>query len=275
MTKYASDGDKADCIELIRAHSHGSGGHSVGIAHTRWATHGGKTDENAHPHTDSSGKIALVHNGTLNNSNELRRELQGLGHKFSSQTDTEVIVKLIGHIRDKEGLSVKDATEKALRRCDGTWGLCIMCSDTPDELVVACNGSPLVIGIADDCTYIASETSAFNRYTKNFISMKDGEIGVLHADGRMLDLTRQQTAPDQEVILSPDPYPHWTLKECSEQPEAIARALGFGGRMGADKIHLGGLDKNFERVSKIKHLTLSACGTSLHASMYGERIMKE
>ena len=247
----------------------------MGIAHTRWATHGGKTDENAHPHTDSSGKIALVHNGTLNNSNELRRELQGLGHKFSSQTDTEVIVKLIGHIRDKEGLSVKDATEKALRRCDGTWGLCIMCSDTPDELVVACNGSPLVIGIADDCTYIASETSAFNRYTKNFISMKDGEIGVLHADGRMLDLTRQQTAPDQEVILSPDPYPHWTLKECSEQPEAIARALGFGGRMGADKIHLGGLDKNFERVSKIKHLTLSACGTSLHASMYGERIMKE
>ena len=162
----------------------------MGIAHTRWATHGGKTDENAHPHTDSSGKIALVHNGTLNNSNELRRELQGLGHKFSSQTDTEVIVKLIGHIRDKEGLSVKDATEKALRRCDGTWGLCIMCSDTPDELVVACNGSPLVIGIADDCTYIASETSAFNRYTKNFISMKDGEIGVLHADGRMLDLTR-------------------------------------------------------------------------------------
>eukprot|EP00546_Thalassionema_frauenfeldii_P012431 CAMPEP_0178927920 /NCGR_PEP_ID=MMETSP0786-20121207/19527_1 /TAXON_ID=186022 /ORGANISM="Thalassionema frauenfeldii, Strain CCMP 1798" /LENGTH=644 /DNA_ID=CAMNT_0020603549 /DNA_START=189 /DNA_END=2123 /DNA_ORIENTATION=- len=274
LTKYASDGDKADSIELVRAHSSSSAGHSVGIAHTRWATHGGKTDENAHPHQDSSGKIALVHNGTLNNANELRRELQKLGHVFTSQTDTEVIAKLIGHYRDQDKSSVKDATEKALQRCDGTWGLCIMCTDDPDQLVVACNGSPLVIGIADDRTFVASETSAFNRYTKNFISMSDGEIGVLHADGRTLDLSRRQIAPDQEVKLSPDPYPHWTIKECLEQPEAIARALGFGGRLGAEKIFLGGLDNSFSRLSKIKHMTLSACGTSLHASMYGERLMK-
>ena len=213
VTKYASDGDKADGIELVRAHSSASLGHSIGIAHTRWATHGGKTDENAHPHNDSSGKIALVHNGTLNNSNELRRELQALGHVFTSQTDTEVLAKLIGHYRDLDNSSVKDATEKALQQCDGSWGLCIMCTDTPNELLVACNGSPLVIGIADDRTFVASETSAFNRYTKNFISMRDGEIGVLHADGRTLDLSRMQVAPDQEVKLSPDPYPHWTLKE--------------------------------------------------------------
>eukprot|EP00542_Grammatophora_oceanica_P015132 CAMPEP_0194038330 /NCGR_PEP_ID=MMETSP0009_2-20130614/10570_1 /TAXON_ID=210454 /ORGANISM="Grammatophora oceanica, Strain CCMP 410" /LENGTH=704 /DNA_ID=CAMNT_0038680789 /DNA_START=91 /DNA_END=2205 /DNA_ORIENTATION=- len=275
VTKYASDGDKADGIDMVKAHSMASSGHAIGIAHTRWATHGGKTDENAHPHVDSSGKIALVHNGTLNNSNELRRELQGKGHIFTSQTDTEVIAKLIGHCRDLDSsLSVKEATEQALTRCDGTWGLCIMCTDTPDELVVACNGSPLVIGIADDRTFVASETSAFNRYTKNFISMKDGEIGVLHADGRTLDLSRKQIAPDQEVKLSPDPFPHWTLKECVEQPEAIARALGFGGRLGADRIYLGGLDKNFDRVSSIKHMTLSACGTSLNASRYGERLMK-
>lgn len=246
----------------------------MGIAHTRWATHGGKTDENAHPHVDSSGKIALVHNGTLNNSNELRRDLIKKGHHFTSQTDTEVIAKLIGHYYAQEKCSVKEATEKALLDCDGTWGLCIMCSDTPDELVVACNGSPLVIGIGDDRTFVASETAAFNRYTKNFISMKDGEIGVLHADGRSLDLTRKQKAPDQQVILSPDPYPHWTLKECVEQPEAIARALGFGGRLGADRVYLGGLDANFDRVSKIKHMMLSACGTSLNAARYGERLMK-
>lgn len=213
LTKFASDGDKADSIDLVRDHSTASAGHSVGIAHTRWATHGGKTDENAHPHTDSSGKIALVHNGTLNNANELRRKLQGLGHDFSSQTDTEVIVKLIGHYKDIDKSTTFAATEKALQECDGTWGLCIMDTDTPDELVVACNGSPLVIGIADDRTFVASETSAFNRYTKNFISMKDGEIGLLHADGRTLDLTRKQSAPDQEVKLSPEPYPHWTLKE--------------------------------------------------------------
>jgi glutamine---fructose-6-phosphate transaminase (isomerizing) len=273
ITKFASDGDKADSVQLVTDHSSTNQGHSVGIAHTRWATHGGKTDENAHPHTDSSGKIALVHNGTINNANELRREMQALGHHFTSQTDTEVIAKLIGHYYT--GSDLKKATEKALDRCDGSWGLCIMCTDTPDELVVACNGSPLVIGIADDRTFVASETAAFNRYTKNFISMKDGEIGVLHSDGRSLDLSRQQKAPDQHIILSPDPYPHWTIKECYEQPEAIARALGFGGRLSSDRVLLGGLDSKVSILSKIKHMTLSACGTSLHAAKYGERLMKQ
>ena len=273
VTKYASYGDKADSIDLVKDHSK-TMGHSLGIAHTRWATHGGKTDENAHPHVDSSGKIALVHNGTINNANELRRELQAQGHVFSSQTDSEVIVKLIGKYYDQGEITLRDATEMALNRCDGSWGLGIICSDQPDELVVACNGSPLVIGIADDRTFIASETSAFNRFTKNFISMKDGEIGVLHADGRTLDLSRKQLAPDQKVLLSPEPYPHWTLKELTEQPEAIARALGFGGRMSYDRVLLGGLDKNQESMSKIKHMTLSACGTSLNAARYGERLMK-
>jgi glucosamine--fructose-6-phosphate aminotransferase (isomerizing) len=220
----------------------------------------------------------LAHNGTLNNANDLRRELQKEGHIFTSQTDTEVIAKLIGKYYEegKENkISLKEATEKALARCDGTWGLAIICTDTPDELVVACNGSPLVIGIADDRTFIASETSAFNRYTKNFISMKDGEIGVLHADGRTLDLTRKQLAPDQQVKLSPDPYPHWTLKELTEQPEAIARALNFGGRMSYDRVILYGLDVNEDKMSKIKHMTLSACGTSLNAAKYGERLMKQ
>lgn len=247
------------------------------LVRTSRATHGGKTDENAHPHTDSSGKIALAHNGTLTNANELRRELQKEGHVFTSQTDTEVIVKLIGKFYEegKENkITLKQATEKALDLCDGSWGLAIICSDSPDELVVACNGSPLVIGIADDRTFIASETSAFNRYTKNFISMKDGEIGVLHADGRTLDLSRKQTAPDQQVKLSPEPYPHWTLKELTEQPEAIARALNFGGRMSQEKIILSGLDRNEEKMAKIKHMTLSACGTSLNAAKYGERLMK-
>ncbi|KAL3917087.1 MAG: hypothetical protein SGILL_004877 [Bacillariaceae sp.] len=276
ITKFASDGDKADSIDLVGRHSH-SLGHTLGIAHTRWATHGGKTDENAHPHTDSSGKIALAHNGTLTNANELRRELQKEGHVFTSQTDTEVIAKLVGkyYEQGKENkVTLKDATQQALNQCDGTWGLAIICSDTPDELVVACNGSPLVIGIADDRTFVASETSAFNRYTKNFISMKDGEIGVLHADGRTLDLSRKQIAPDQEVKLSPEPYPHWTLKEMTEQPEAIARSLNFGGRMSYDRVILSGLDVNEEQMSKIKHMTLSACGTSLNAAKYGEKLMK-
>lgn len=274
IAKYASDGDNADGIKLVEKHSTSSIGHHVGIAHTRWATHGGKTDENAHPHVDSSGKLALVHNGTINNANELRKELKSLGHIFTSQTDTEVIAKLIGHVKEQENLSVVEATEKALERCDGTWGLCIMSKENPDELIVACNGSPLVIGIGDDRTFIASETSAFNRYTKSFIPMKDGEIGVLHADGRTLDLSRKQKAPDQKVELSPAPFPHWTLKELVEQPEAIARALGFGGRMSDERVYLGGLDKNENLLSDIKLLVMSACGTSLNAAKYAEKIMK-
>jgi glucosamine--fructose-6-phosphate aminotransferase (isomerizing) len=275
VTKYASEGEKADGLNLVDKRSAISNGHNIGIAHTRWATHGGKTDANAHPHTDSSGKIALVHNGTLNNANELRKELQSRGHVFNSQTDTEVIAKLIGECYEKNGSrSVKEATEQALARCDGSWGLCIMCTDCPDQLVVARNGSPLVIGIGSDRTFIASETSAFNRYTKNFISMNDGEIGILRADGSTLDLSRMQEAPDQEVKLSPAPYPHWTLKECVEQPEAIARALGFGGRLTSEHIQLGGLEKMKDDLSRVKYLTLSACGTSLNAAKYAEKLMK-
>ena len=275
ITKYASEGEKADGLNLVEEKSFVSNGHNIGIAHTRWATHGGKTDANAHPHTDSSGKIALVHNGTINNTNELRKELQSRGHIFSSETDTEVIAKLIGEYYEKNGCTnLKDAVEQALSRCDGSWGLCIMCTDCPDQLIVARNGSPLVIGIGSDRTFIASETSAFNRYTKNFISMNDGEIGVLRADGSTLDLSRMQEAPDQEVKLSPAPYPHWTLKECVEQPEAIARALGFGGRLTSEHVQLGGLEKMKDDLSRVKYLTLSACGTSLNAAKYAEKLMK-
>lgn len=274
VSKYASIGENADGLELVQERSGNSKGHRIGIAHTRWATHGGKTDENAHPHTDSTGRIALVHNGTLNNANELRRELQSRGHKFTSQTDTEVIAKLVGEFYENNKCSVKEATEYACQRCDGTWGLGIMCTEAPDELVVACNGSPLVIGIGTDRMFIASETSAFNRYTKNFISMKDGEIGVLHADGTTLDLARMQVAPEQDIKLSPAPYTHWTLKECFEQPEAIGRALGFGGRLTSDRITLGGLEKMSDELAKVNFLTLSACGTSLNAARYAEKLMK-
>jgi len=275
ITKFASEGEKADGLKLVDEGSQLSNGHNIGIAHTRWATHGGKTDENSHPHTDSSGKIAIVHNGTINNCNELRKELQGRGHVFYGQTDTEVVAKLMGEIYEKNGdKNLKKAVEQTLARCDGSWGLCIMCTDHPDQLIVARNGSPLVIGFDTDRTYIASETSAFNRYTKNFISMNDGEIGVLRADGHTMDLTRMQEAPDQEVQLSPAPYPHWTLKECLEQPEAIARALGFGGRLTADNVQLGGLEKMKDELSRVKYLTLSACGTSLNAARYAEKLMK-
>lgn len=275
VTKYASAGSTYDCIDLVKENSHRHKGHHVGIAHTRWATHGGKTDLNAHPHTDSKGRVAVVHNGTITNSHELRHELQHAhGIKFVSETDTEIIAQLIGLSLD-ENLSLKDATAEALKRCDGTWGLVVLSPKEPDELVVACNGSPMVLGIGEGRVFIASETSAFNRHTKNFIALKDGELGVVRADGSTLDLTRVQKAPDVNILLSPAPYPHWTIRECMEQPEAIARALGFGGRMSDTRVYLGGLDRQKERMQSIKHLVLTGCGTSLHAAMYAAKMMRD
>uniref|UniRef100_A0A7S2R8P1 Glutamine--fructose-6-phosphate aminotransferase [isomerizing] n=1 Tax=Rhizochromulina marina TaxID=1034831 RepID=A0A7S2R8P1_9STRA len=277
VTKFASKADTADSIDLLRAKAGKHVGHSVGIAHTRWATHGGKTDQNAHPHTDSKGRIALVHNGTINNANDLRRELQAKGVHFSSETDTEVVAQLIGSILDEshDQISIRDATAKALSRCDGSWGIAVMSKMNPEEIVVACNGSPMTIGLGQDKTFIASEPAAFNRYTKNFIAMQDGEIGVVRAQGTSLDLARTEVAPELEIRATPDPFPHWTIRECLEQPEAIARALGFGGRLSEDQVYLGGLDRNRKRMEKVKHVILSGCGTSLNASLYGAKLMRE
>ena len=123
--------------------------------------------------------------------------------------------------------------------------------------------------------FIASETTAFSRYTKNFIAMKDGEIGVVRASDSTLDISRVQTAPEHDVLLSPDPYPHFTIKECLEQPEAIARALSFGARLNGKRVVLGGLDKNIDMLSEIRNMLITACGTSLHAAELGAKIMRD
>jgi glucosamine--fructose-6-phosphate aminotransferase (isomerizing) len=133
----------------------------------------------------------------------------------------------------------------------------------------------MVIGVGQGATYIASETAAFSRYTKNFIAMKDGEIGTVRADASSLDLSRVEVAPEHDVLLSPAPYPHFTIRECFEQPEAIARALGYGGRMTEDKVILGGPDRQKHKLKDIQHMLLTGCGTSLHAAMFGVKMMRE
>jgi glucosamine--fructose-6-phosphate aminotransferase (isomerizing) len=223
LNKFASSGTTADSIERLRSNSSANEGHSVGIAHTRWATHGAKTDANAHPHSDQKQRLALVHNGTINNATELREELVAAGVEFSSETDSEVVAQLIGHYMDRGVSDLREATIAALGRCDGTWGLAILSRSSPDELVVACNGSPMAIGVGIGSVYVASEPAAFAKYTKNFIAMKDGEIGVVRADGTGLDLARVEVAAtEEEVRVTPAPYPHWTIRECEEQPQVRA-----------------------------------------------------
>ncbi|CAM9358057.1 unnamed protein product, partial [Choristocarpus tenellus] len=278
VSKYASRGNATnDSFELLRDNSGNHVGHRAGIAHTRWATHGGKTDTNAHPHTDFGQRIALVHNGTINNAHELRRTLEMKGIEFRSETDTEVIAHLVGlELENNPGCGVKDALAKTVTQLDGTWGLAVIAHERPDEIVVACNGSPMVIGLGTDHIFVASETAAFNGHTKNFIAMQDGEIAVINPHECSLDTARMEQAPDHGVELSPDPHPHWTLYECLQQPMAIARALAFGGRMTDQSgVVLGGCDRNKEKLRTVQNLIMTACGTSLYASMYGAKLMRD
>lgn len=274
-TKFASAGSTSDSIDLLKAAAPANHqGDSIGIAHTRWATHGGKTDANAHPHLDYKERVAIVHNGTIENSHELKAELEALGIQFKSQTDTEVIAQLIGFYLDQD-MPILEAVKCALARLEGTWGLAILHKDSPNQIIAARNGSPLVIGLGQKRMFVASELSAFNRHTSQYISLNDGEVAVINADGMNLDLTRVQKAPTEHIQLSPDPFPHWTVKEIMEQPEAMSRTLGYGARFDAQgNVKLGGMEDNKDRLLPIKHLVMAACGTSYFASMYGAALFR-
>jgi glutamine---fructose-6-phosphate transaminase (isomerizing) len=216
IVKKSSPDLKEDPIKMVREVAPlPLTGHSIGIAHTRWATVGSITDKNAHPHTDASGKIAVVHNGSIFNKQEIRKELKELGYNFYGQTDTEVIAKLIGHYHEGGKVDIREATKKAMKRFQGTYGLAVMCSDYPEELVVTCHGSPLYIGVGDDGTFVASNPSAFRDYSRNFIKLGDKEVATIDIHGRNLDLTKMIEATDDEesVPVSPAPYPHWFIKE--------------------------------------------------------------
>merc|ERR1719173_67950 len=276
-TKYASVGTTSDSIDLLQEKAPKNHPFSkCGIAHTRWATHGAKTDENAHPHTDYKNRVALVHNGTIENCAELKKELEAYGIEFKSQTDTEVIVQLIGYYLD-QNQDTMTAVRSTLERLEGSWGLAIIAKDSPDEIIVTCNGSPLIIGVDEDMkrTFVASEHTAFSRYTNEIIPLKDREIVVVTAEEFKLDRSRVIKTVKEDIQLSPEPYPHWTVKEIFDQPVAVQRALGYGSRLDTDlSIRLGGLDSQRSAMVNIDNLVLSACGTSLFASEYGALLMR-
>jgi glucosamine--fructose-6-phosphate aminotransferase (isomerizing) len=144
-----------------------------------------------------------------------------------------------------------------MKRCDGTWGLVVMCSDNPDELIVTSHGSPLYIGRGDGGTFVASSVSAFKGYSRHFIKLEDMEVATLTVDGRNLDLSKQIQPSEEEEVASPSPYPHWYIKEVMEQPQAIGRALGFGGRLSFDTATLGGLDEQYDKLKDIDVSTTS------------------
>lgn len=273
LSKFASR-DTADAILRLRESAKTHVGHHIGIGHTRWATHGAKTDANAHPHTDTKKRLAIVHNGVITNYAALKNELKERGLAFVSETDTEVIAQLIGRYLD-DGLGLVDAVKATLGRLEGTWGLAVLSPLLPGAIIVAKNGSPICVGLSDGKAFVASEPAAFGLSTRDFIALENGEMAVVRANQHGFDLSRLEKAPADVIASSPDPFPHWTIKEIMEQPDAIRRTLNYGARLKDDStVKLGGLERNTTELLSIKHLVIAACGTSYHAALYGALAMR-
>lgn len=273
VTKFASQ-EQGNAVARLKDQAHRHAGHQLGIGHTRWATHGAKTDINAHPHMDRRARVAVVHNGIITNYTALKHQLQQAGITCVSQTDTEVIAQLIGHYLD-QGQELLKAIHETLQKLEGTWGLAIISPLLPDALIAAKHGSPLVIGLSDNQAFVASEPVAFGAITRDFIALQNGELAIVRADRSGLDLRRLEHAAEETIAVSPHPYPHWTIKEILEQPEAVRRTLNHGARLPSDtEVKLGGLERQAEALLTIRHLVIAACGTSTHAGAYAAQTLR-
>jgi glucosamine--fructose-6-phosphate aminotransferase (isomerizing) len=251
----------------------------VGIGHTRWATHGGVTEANCHPHRDSKNRIALVHNGIVDNVEALRRELAAEGVKFRSETDTEVLSELVGRAVAR-GQSLLDAVLGALNRMEGTAGIVVVDQEKPDRLVAARIGSPVVLGIGDGEMWVASDPLALRPYTERMVVLEDGEIAELTARGfKTVDLDNRDREKRVEKILHQaeaaerGSYAHYMLKEIYEQPDSLDRSMR--GRLDAamGSSHLGGLQSHRAKLFEVQRVVFFGCGTSLYSAEVGAYLM--
>ncbi|MGD0540381.1 MAG: glutamine--fructose-6-phosphate transaminase (isomerizing) [Tepidisphaeraceae bacterium] len=263
----------------------------IGMAHTRWATHGAPTEVNAHPHTDDAGMIALVHNGVIENYVALKQFLTEKGHTFSSQTDTEVLAVLIGdfyaELKSKNHLPngaslLQHAVQAALHQVEGTYGIAVICKDEPETLVVARRGSPLIIGVGQHEYIVASDSSAIVEHTASVIYLNDNEMAVLHPDG-----FRTSTIDDTEVspVISQlenkleayglGDYDHYMLKEIFEQPMAIGNCLRGRADAKEGRIVLGGLTEHARELMRARRIILTAQGTAWHAGLLGDYLLED
>ena len=259
---------------------------TVGICHTRWATHGGVTDSNAHPHFDQKGQLALVHNGVIENYQTLRDELIGEGHVFKSQTDTEVLAHLVGKYYDLEkGEPSKgrliEALRTALKRIIGTYGIAMVHRDLPDFVLGARRGSPLVLGIGKGENFLASDVSAIVAHTRDVVYLNDYDIACLDRDqfeiisllGGVKGFEVSHVEFSEEDV-SKGEYPHFMLKEIYEQPETVRDALR--GRLSLEEAtaKLGGLEMTAKELRQIDRIVIAGCGTAYHAAMVGEYLLE-
>jgi glucosamine--fructose-6-phosphate aminotransferase (isomerizing) len=251
----------------------------VGIAHTRWATHGEPTTVNAHPHVDCSGRIAVVHNGIIENHAVLRKMLVQEGHTFRTETDTEVLPHLIEKLYDG---NLEQAVGKALQMVEGTYGIAVICSDEPGKIVGARNGSPLLLGVNTDEYLIASDAAAVLSRTKQVVYLDDKEMVIVSPDGFVTSTIDHQTVTKEVQQIEWDlaavekaGFPHFMLKEIFEQPQAVMDAMR--GRVLPEEGtgRLGGLNMSANDLRSIDRIIITACGTSWHAAMIGEYMLED
>lgn len=252
---------------------------NIGIAHTRWATHGAKTDINSHPHHSYDNKFVLVHNGIIENYKDIIDLLEKDGIHNVSETDTECVVNLLAYNYNKQNdgnKSVIDAIEATIDKLAGTWGLVIMCLDTPDTLYCTRQGSPLLVGHTDNTVLVSSEQSGFAGKIQNYFILKNHDICCINKNNqsKKINIRTKKIYETKQVTnsakdLTPDPYPHWMLKEICEQPESVKRVIKQGSRiLDNDKVHLGGLNENIDFLRTVDHIILLGCGTSLNAAKF-------
>ena len=255
---------------------------SSGIGHTRWATHGEPSDRNAHPHTSSNGKLAMIHNGIIENYNLLKHEMVNKGYSFSSDTDTEVLLKFIEDIQVNNSVGLEEAVRIALKRVVGAYVIVLIDQENPDTLIAARKGSPLVIGIGKGEHFLASDASPIIEYTKEVVYVNDYELAIIKPDELVLkNLGNEKITPfiqklDLELAkIEKGGFDHFMLKEIFEQPDTIFDCLR--GRMDAREgyIRMKGVDNNVDQLKNANRFIIIACGTSWHAALVAEYIIEE
>ncbi len=271
-------------VSDLEAHINGSDtSGTIGIGHTRWATHGVPNDVNAHPHVSESGNLTIIHNGIIENYDPLKQELISRGHHFTSDTDTEVLVNLIDDIRQNGQIDLLESVRMALNEVVGAYAIVILSKDNPGELIAARKGSPLVIGIGDNEFFIASDPTPIVEHTKNVVYLNDEEIAVVTNTGNLSIKTIQnksKTPYVQELemqleALEKGGYDHFMLKEIYEQPDSVRDSMR--GRLNAQRgiVSLGGIKDYHEKLLKTNRIIMTACGTSWHACLVGEYLLED
>ena len=256
---------------------------SAGIAHTRWATHGEPSDCNAHPQYSEDGNLALVHNGTIENYKVLKDALMEHGCSFHSETDTEVLVQLIEYIKIKNNCSLVDAVREALNQVIGAYAIAVIEKNNPDTIIAARQSSPLVIGIGENETFLASDATPFVEYTKDAVYLKDGEIAVIKRDEplKILNLQNRESKIDVKTLemsisqLEKGGYPSFMLKEIFEQPTTLRECIRGRVVDGGKRVIISGVRDNKEIFRAAKRIIIVACGTSWHAGLIGKYLIQE